>query len=102
MVKIASARHSGLSVGRHFAPPPPPHSSVNSTFESQLLNVAERQWEKFESATAPMRFGFAGSRSSSYRTPASEPVCEYRIRVCDRSDSPIVLLVRPLPHQTLA
>ena len=35
------------------------------TFEPSLLNVAECQKEKFESATAPMRVGLVTSRMSS-------------------------------------
>jgi hypothetical protein len=40
---------------------------VNSIFEPSLLNVAECQKEKFESATAATRFGFDGSEMSSRR-----------------------------------
>ena len=49
-MKIASAPHSFGSVARHFGWPPPPHSSEKSTFVPSLLNVAECQYEKFESA----------------------------------------------------
>ena len=66
-VKIASAPHSGLSVTRQRGCKPPPHSSVNRTFEPSLLKVAECQNEKLESATAPTRLGFATSRMSSSR-----------------------------------
>jgi hypothetical protein len=64
-VKIASAPHSRLSVTRQRGCKPPPHSSVNRIFVPSLLNVAECQNEKFESATAPIRFGLATSRMSS-------------------------------------
>jgi hypothetical protein len=64
-VKIASAPHSGLSVARQRGCEPPPHSSEKRTFEPSLLNVAECQKEKLESATAAMRFGFATSLMSS-------------------------------------
>src|SRR5262252_2787766 len=40
-VKIASAPHSILSVDRQRGAEPPPHSSVKSTFDPSLLNVAE-------------------------------------------------------------
>ena len=66
-VKIASAPHSYLSVARHRGCPPPPHSSVNRSLVPSLLNVAECQKEKFESATAPIRFGWDASRMSSRR-----------------------------------
>jgi len=38
---------------------------VKSIFDPSLLNVAECQKEKFESDTAPIRFGLAASRMSS-------------------------------------
>jgi hypothetical protein len=66
-VKIAFAPHSGLSVTRQRGCDPPPHSSVNRIFVPSLLNVAECQNEKFESAAAPMRRGLAGSVMSSSR-----------------------------------
>ena len=44
-----------------------PTRRENSTFVPSLLNVAECQYEKFESATAAMRTGFAGSLMSSSR-----------------------------------
>src|ERR1044071_6872124 len=65
MVNSASAPHSGLSVDRHLGAPPPPHSSENSIWVPSLLNVAECQYEKFESAAASMRRGWAGSLMSS-------------------------------------
>jgi hypothetical protein len=64
-VKIASAPHSGLSVDRQRGCEPPPHSSEKRIFVPSLLNVAECQKEKFESATAPMRLGCATSWMSS-------------------------------------
>src|SRR5438046_8641891 len=67
-VKIASAPHSYLSVARQRGCKPPPHSSVNRILVPSLLNVAECQNEKFESATAPIRVGFATSRMSSSRS----------------------------------
>ena len=67
MVNSASAPHSILSVSRQRGCAPPPHSSEKRIFEPSLLNVAECQKEKFESATAPMRFGLATSRMSSRR-----------------------------------
>jgi hypothetical protein len=66
-VKIAFAPHCFGSLARHFGAPPPPHSSVNSTLVPSLLNVAECQYEKFESAAAATRVGLAGSRMSSSR-----------------------------------
>src|SRR5206468_12344160 len=73
-VKIASAPHSGLSVARHLGARPPPHSSVNSSLVPSLLNVAECQNAKFESATAARRRGWAGSRMSSSKPyPAHAP-----------------------------
>src|SRR3989454_8140218 len=64
-VKIASAPHSGLSVARHLGCPPPPHSSEKRSLVPSLLNVAECQYEKFESDTASIRLGLATSRMSS-------------------------------------
>src|SRR5207302_8324421 len=63
--KMASAPHSGLSVARHLGCSPPPHSSVNNSLVPSLLNVAECQNAKFESATAAIRRGWTGSRMSS-------------------------------------
>src|SRR5438876_7020054 len=63
--KIASAPHWGLSVARHLGCPPPPHSSEKRSLVPSLLNVAECQYEKFESDTASIRLGFATSRMSS-------------------------------------
>ena len=60
IVKSASAPHSCLSVARHFGWPPPPHSSLNSTLVPSLLNVAECQYEKFESDAASRRIGMRG------------------------------------------
>src|SRR4051794_34379897 len=65
IVKSASAPHSLGSVARHLAWPPPPHSSENRILVPVLLNVAECQYEKFESETAATRTGCAGSRMSS-------------------------------------
>src|SRR5258707_8225661 len=74
MLNSASAPHCGLSVTRHFGCSPPPHSSVNSTLVPSLLNVAECQNAKFESAAAAMRRGLAGSlMSSSTPYPAHAP-----------------------------
>ena len=42
--------------------------AVNRIVEPELLNVAECQYEKFESATAAIRTGFAGFVMSS-RSP---------------------------------
>jgi hypothetical protein len=64
-VKMASAPHSGRSVARHLACPPPPHSSLNRILVPSLLNVAECQYEKLLSATAFRRRGLAGSLMSS-------------------------------------
>src|SRR2546422_7414364 len=64
-VKIASAPHWGLSVARHLGCPPPPHSSEKRSLVPSLLNVAECQYEKFESDTASIRLGLATSRMSS-------------------------------------
>src|SRR5919112_128317 len=64
MVKMASAPHSGLSVARHLAWLPPPHSSEKRILLPPLLNVAECQYEKLESETAPMRVGRTGSATS--------------------------------------
>jgi hypothetical protein len=54
-------------VERHLGEPPPPHSSVKRIFEPSLLNVAECQKAKFESAAASTRLGLATSRMSSSR-----------------------------------
>src|SRR5690606_10558377 len=67
IVKIASAPHSIGSDARHLAPPPPPHSSLNRILVPSLLNVAECQYEKFESATASRRTGASGLLMSSSR-----------------------------------
>jgi hypothetical protein len=68
IVKIAFAPHSGLSVARQRGARPPPHSSVNRIFVPSLLNVAECQKAKFESAAWSMRTGFVTSLMSS-RSP---------------------------------
>src|SRR4029078_1974305 len=74
MRKIASAPPSFGSFARQYGAPPPPHSSEKRTIEPSLLNVAECQNEKFESATAPTRFGLATSRMSSNNPmPAHAP-----------------------------
>src|SRR5437899_11570171 len=83
-VKIASAPHSGLSVTRQRGWRPPTHTSVKSTLLPSLLNVAECQKEKFESDTAPIRFGFAASRMSSRRpypphAPPGRPIAGYTV-----------------------
>src|ERR1051326_7479731 len=79
---MASAPHCFGSVARHFGAPPPPHSSLNSTFVASLLNVAECQYEKFESATASRRMGFVGSLMSirnpkPSHAPPAYPMCGY-------------------------
>src|SRR2546430_13089629 len=84
MVKIASAPHSRRSVERHFGWPPPPHSSEKRIFVPSLLNVAECQYEKFESATAAMRTGCAGSVMSSRNpypshAPPARPIAGYTV-----------------------
>src|SRR6476646_2227688 len=74
MRKMASAPQFLGSPARQYAAPPPPHSSLNSTIEPSLLNVAECQNEKLESATAATRFGFGVSLMSSKRPmPAHAP-----------------------------
>src|SRR5436189_778145 len=83
-VKIASAPHSGLSVTRHLGARPPPHSSVNSSLVPSLLNVAECQNAKFESAAAARRLGLAGSRMSRSRpypahAPPARPMAGYTV-----------------------
>src|SRR2546427_12310854 len=83
-VKIASAPHSGLSVARHLGCPPPPHSSEKRSLVPSLLNVAECQNEKFESATAPIRLGWATSWMSSSRpypphAPPANPIAGYAV-----------------------
>src|SRR5262245_45116606 len=71
---MASAPHSLGSLARHLALPPPPHSSENSSLVPSLLNVAECQYEKLESAAASTRLGLAGSRmSSSSPIPSQAP-----------------------------
>src|ERR1700694_4494092 len=83
-VKIASAPHSGLLVVRQRGAEPPPHSSEKRIFVPSLLNVAECQNEKFESAAAPRRFGCAGSRMSSNtpyppQAPPARPIAGYTV-----------------------
>src|SRR5439155_19784299 len=83
-VKIASAPHSYLSVARQRGCPPPPHSSVNRSLVPSLLNVAECQNEKFESATALIRFGWATSWISSSRpyppqAPPASPMAGWTV-----------------------
>src|SRR4029078_1009443 len=84
MLKSASAPHSRRSVARHLGCPPPPHSSEKRILVPSLLNVAECQYEKFESATAPSRTGCAGSLmsiSSPYpsHAPPALPIPGYRV-----------------------
>src|SRR5215210_1238269 len=92
MVKIASAPHSFGSVARHLGAPPPPHSSENRILVPSLLNVAECQYAKFESATASRRVGFAGSLMSSSKpcpsqAPPASPSAGYTVMSwhCERS-----------------
>ena len=70
-MKSALAPHSYLSVSRQRGAEPPPHSSVKSTFLPSLLNVAECQNDKFESAAASMRIGFATSRDVEQQAVAA-------------------------------
>src|SRR5579864_1415150 len=84
MVKMASAPHSFGSLARHLGPPPPPHSSEKSSLVPSLLNVAECQYEKFESSTAATRNGCAGSWMSSSRpypsqAPPAYPTWAYTV-----------------------
>src|SRR5918997_5932417 len=84
MVKMASAPHSGLSVARHLAWLPPPHSSENRILVPLLLNVAECQYEKLESDTAPIRLGRTGSLMSSRKpypsqAPPASPIAGYTV-----------------------
>src|SRR5829696_8812333 len=84
MENSALAPHSLGSVARHFAALPPPHSSLNRILLPSLLNVAECQYEKFESATWSTRRGFTGSLMSrrnpypSHAPPAS-PIAGYTV-----------------------
>ncbi len=52
----------------HIGDVPPPHSSVNTTFEPSLLNTAVCHSEKFVSACAASRTGFSGFEMST-RSP---------------------------------
>src|SRR5947207_9834883 len=84
MEKIASAPHSCGSVDRHFGAPPPPHSSLKRIFVPSLLNVAECQYEKFESSTASRRTGAAGFDTSSKKpcpsqAPPARPSAGYTV-----------------------
>src|SRR3954465_7776460 len=84
MLKRASAPHSRRSVERHLGWPPPPHSSENRIFVPSLLNVAECQYEKFESATASRRTGAAGFDTSSKKpcpsqAPPARPSAGYTV-----------------------
>src|SRR5690242_4174457 len=81
---MASAPQSIGSVARHLGCVPPPHSSVNNNFEASLLNVAECQKEKLESATACKRTGCVGSLMSSSNpypehAPAAYPAAGYTV-----------------------
>ncbi|NIP59431.1 MAG: hypothetical protein GWO00_16155, partial [Gemmatimonadetes bacterium] len=64
--------------------PPPPHSSVKTTFEPSLLKVAECQYAKLGSATAERRTGFTGSVMSRRipfpeHAPAASPISGYAV-----------------------
>src|SRR6266705_2315067 len=85
--KIASAPHLFGSFGRHRAPRPPPHSSVNTTLLPSFENEAECQYEQFGSftrvwvcdprhvCTAATCFGFLMSEMSKILTPRKRSFC---------------------------
>src|SRR5215467_6808530 len=60
IVRIALPPISIMLVFWQLGEVPPPHSSVNTTFEASLLKTAVCQSEKFVSAFASMRTGFSG------------------------------------------
>ena len=67
MVSVVLPPISIMLVAWQFGDVPPPHSSVNTTFEPSLLNTAVCQSEKFVSARASRRTGFSGFEMSTSR-----------------------------------
>ena len=67
IVRIVLPPISIMLVAWQFGDVPPPHSSVNTTFEPSFENTAVCQSEKFVSALASSRTGHSGSETSTSR-----------------------------------
>src|SRR6476660_1010162 len=65
IVNVVLPPISSMLVAWHIGPVPPPHSSVNTTFEPSLLNTAVCQSEKLVSDAAARRTGFSGFDTST-------------------------------------
>ena len=62
----------------HLGLPPPPHSSVKTTFVPSLLNVAECQYAKPVSETTSNLFGLYGSEiSNNIPLPEQAPAAKF-------------------------
>src|SRR3954469_1120444 len=67
IVRMVLPPISIMLVAWQFGDVPPPHSSVNTTFEPSLLNTAVCHSEKFVSALASTRTGNSGFEMSTSR-----------------------------------